>query len=98
MIDPTILDLSESETAAGLPQMYGSRSCSGHRLSPEHGQHLPADTEVTAPGGGGHPSGRTPIRQEIFWYEGDAEPLWWDAEDVFADAGLESSASAAPER
>ncbi len=97
MLGP-IIGLSESEAAAGLPQMYETSYCSGPRVSLEHGQHLPARAEATAPGGGGHPSGRTPIRQEIFWYEGDAEPLWWDAEDIYADAGPECGAPAAPER
>lgn len=107
-----IIDHAEHEAAAGVPQMYGARCCSGLRSSLEHGQQLPADAEAPATGGGGHPFGRTPIRQELFWYEGDAEPLWWDAEDifsdaedifadaedVFADASLDCSTSAAPER
>ncbi|CAL5223005.1 g5454 [Coccomyxa viridis] len=92
-----IIDLSESEAAAGLPPMHGSRDATEQRDSLDCGKQLPAKAEAGAPGTVGHPSARRRPRQDAL-EDGDAGPVWLDGDDRNADASLKWSASAAPKR
>ena len=92
-----IIDLSESEAAAGLPPMHGRSNGSKHRDSLDLGEHFPASAEALAPDSAGHPSARRRPRQDAPEDEG-AGPVWLDAEDIAADASLKWTASAAPKR
>ncbi len=92
-----IIDLSESEAAAGLPPMHGSRDATEQRDSLDCGKQLPAKAEAGAPGSVGHPSARRRPRQDAL-EDGDAGPVWLDGDDRNADASLKWSASAAPKR
>lgn len=89
-----IIDLSESEAAAGLPPMHGRRTRGEQRDSIDHGQHLSADAEATGPDSA---SAKRHTRQSDP-RDKAAVPLWLDAEDISAGASLKWSASAAPKR
>ena len=90
----SIIDLSESEAAAGLPPMHGRRTRFEQKESIDHGQHLPANAEATGPESA---TARKYKRQGAL---GDnvADPLWLDAEDISLDASQKWNASAAPKR
>ena len=92
-----IIDLSESEAAAGLPPMHGRCSNSEQQVIPGPGKQFPADADALAPGSVGRPSVRRRPRQDAL-EDGDAGPLWLDGDDSNADASLKWSASDAPKR
>ena len=92
-----IIDLSESEAAAGLPAIHGHRNRSVQRDSLDLGKHPSADTQAAAPGRARHPPAGRRSKQEALEV-GGAGPLWLDADDIAADARVQWSASAAPKR
>ena len=93
-----IIDLSESEAAAGLPALHGRSNPRMQRDSPAPGKHPSAGLQAAAAGNARHSSARKRLTLDAP-EGGIAGPsLWLDAEDIAADVDLKWSASAAPKR
>lgn len=93
----SLLDLSASEAAAGLPPIHRPRTRSEHRDSKQHVKASSADAEAAASGSARHPPARRRTRQNAS-EDGNAGPLQPDADDITVHGSLRQSASAAPKR
>ena len=93
-----VIDLSESEAAAGLPPMHRRKKQSQHNTaSLANARQEQTLAEATASGQARDRSAMRRMRQDDLGRD-SAPPVWLDMDDVITDANLKKSASAAPKR
>lgn len=93
-----VIDLSESEAAAGLPPMHRRKKQSQHNTaSLANARQEQAIAEATASGQARDRSAKRRMRQDELETD-SAAPVWLDMDNVIPDVNLKKSASAAPKR